>query len=482
MCIRYLIWSLIFLFPSLVFPQVDKRASIELPIKNNEYPFYVLPAEEEGVVIYRQKNEDNADDYNHYEFYFYDQNLELIGNVLIKVEFMFEVVQHAYAKKYVYIVFSGVKNLKRRLFIYRFNIIDQTNETIEIDTFFPDVSTYFALFNNTIIIGGREKSKPSIVFYNPDDKRPVILQGFYEKNLDIHDVNIDEENELFTVLIGYSGKNRQKSLHVKSFDELGLPVEDIRIEPDNGVDFIHAKSIIINRKLRLISGIYRERRSLYATGIFMVTLHLDGSRESQFYPFVKLYQHNDRISQLVMSDNKTGISSGPSINPGKFQWQITDLSEYRNNNLVLLESFIAEKASSSFMDKNEDFYYQQALLILFDDSLAMKGIHQFKISPIVSDRLKQNVRIRYYNDSLKLYLFDQHQLAEKMIFPPMESKPVTYISIGIPDDDRRDDQGYHQPVSQIRHWYKDFFLLSGFRSVRDPENELIFFLQKLNYP
>jgi hypothetical protein len=457
-------------------------ASLELPVTHSEYPFFILPAGEEGLVIYRQKFEDLSEDFHHYEIYFYNQHLRNVGSALVKVGSMFEVIQHTYSNKNIFIVFSGVKNIKKKLMIYRFNVLDKTHEVIEIDTFFPDVTSYFALFNNTMVIGGREKTKPSIVFYDLGDRKPVILQGFYEKNLDIYDVDIDEKNELFTVLLGYMGKNRRKSLHVKSFDELGIPVEDIRIEPDNDVDLIHAKSIIVNRSIRLIAGIYRERKSSYSTGIFMITLHLDGNRRSAYYPFDMVFQQMDSINRIVLNDNQASYISGMPVDQTKSKWQITDLDEYRSDNLVLLESFTTDRASVTYMNKFENYYYQQAILLLFNDQLSINGIHQLDMTSIMSDDLKKNVRIRYYEDSLKLYLTNQNVLVEKAILPLWESKPMRSIPVDIRDESDSKQEDDQIPVIQLNHWYRDVFLLSVMKPTRDNDIQAILHIQKLLYP
>jgi hypothetical protein len=437
---------------------VDSVTSVEIPIRYNEYPFYVLPAGENGVVFYRAKYRENADDYSHFEFYLYDQNLELIWTSLLELEYMFNVIEHAYSNGYVYIIFSGGKSFKKQLMIYRIHLPTQAIETFEIETFFPEVISYFDIFKNTIVLGGREKSKPSIVFYHLENIRPVILQGFYEKNILIHDVQIDEENELFTVLTGYSGRNNQGFLKIRSYDEFGQPVEDTPIEPGKDLVFMRAKSIIANNNYRLVTGIYKNNKSINATGIFLTALHLDGTRKIQYYPFSDIFDRSDSTESNSLN-GQPGTIPPVMFDPDQFQWNATELSEFMNENIMMLESFSTEKGSSSIMDKSEVYRFQKALMIVFNDDLKIRGFNEFDLRPLQSERLNTNLKIKFYEDSLKLTLHDGHQILRKVIHSDFIDQPLTYFQMNPPSGRDENVSDGNNSVLLYQNWYDDFSLL-----------------------
>lgn len=481
MRIEFLLCLLLLMFIHPVYPQLDSIQSVEIPIKYNEYPFYVLPAGENGLLLYRPKYKDNMDRYYQFEFYFYDQNLKLRWTSLLRLEYMFDVIEHTYSNGYLYIMFSGVKSFKKRLMVHRVYIPTQSSETFEINTFFPDAISYFKIFKNTIVIGGREKSKPSIVFYHLDEKRPVILQGFYEKNILIYDIQIDEENELFTVLTGFSGKNQQGSLNIRSFDEFGQPVEDIRIETEDDRLPMDSKSIIANHSYRLVAGIYKSKKTFYPAGIFMNSLHLDGSREGKYYPFKDIFDQADSINGTNLNEQNIYVSN-TVFDRDRLHWHITYLNEFQEKNVILLESFTTEKGSSSFMDKSVVYYFQQALMIVFDDRLIIDGIVKFDLSPLQSERMNPNVQIRNYDDSLKLTLFDGYRIAKKVIMTDFRDKPLTYFHLENGQVRNPGNSNAEDPAINFQPWFENYYLLLQIKSVEEQEIQQKFIVRKIYYP
>ncbi len=481
MRIGYLFSLLLLVFLHPVYPQMDSMVSVEIPIKYNEYPFYLLPAGDEGVLLYRAKYEENVDDYSHFEFYFYDQNLELRWNSLLELEYPYDVIEHAYSKGYAYFVFTGGKNFKKKLVIHRIQLSTQASETFEIDTFFPEIISYFEIFKNTIVLGGREKSKPSIVFYDLEDMRPVILQGFYEKNILIYDIEIDEENELFTVLTGYSGKNYQAFLKIRSYDEFGQSVEDLRFDPDNDLVFMHAKSIIANHSYRLVSGIYKNSKSINATGIFLTSMHLDGTMKTRYYAFTDIFNLSDSLEN-IRSGEKLGTAIPEMFDPDRYQWHTTDLNEFRNENILMLESFSSEKGSTSIMDKNEIYRFQKALMIAFNDDLKISGINQFDLKPIQGERLNPNVMIKYYTDSLKLTLLDRNQIVKKVIYSDFKDQPITFFQLNPSSGAKQVTPRDENSVLLYHNWYGDFSLLLQLKTGDGREVQYKYMVTKLFDP
>jgi hypothetical protein len=472
---------LLVIYPRSVYPQMDTLKSLEITIRSNEYPYYVLPAGDNGLVVYRQQQQDVQGEYNNFEFFIYDHHLAPVRESLVRMDYMMNIIHHTYADDHIYVVFSGMKNFRKRLFIYRLNVVTHAQENIEITTFFPEVISYFALFGNTMVIGGRQKSKPSIVFYNLRDMRPVILQGFFEKNIAIHDIRIDETNELLTVTAGYMSNSRLMSLHIKSYDRSGEPVENIRIEPEKAVDLVHAKSMIANGSYRLIAGFYKEKKSADASGIFTTSLQLDGTRENRYYGFKDIFTRLDSVQQQGMNSQPAYLHT-PMLSPDKLEWQVTMLNEFRNDNIAILESYYTEKGSSSFMDKSLIYHYQQALLVAVDDNLGLKGLSQFRLSPVVSDRLGKNLDVKFYADSVRLTLFERHLLAKKMISSAYTGGPVHYTEMGDGHIRMLMENHDNETILDFRSWYGDFFLLAGLLPVKDKDVDRKLVLNKIYFP
>ncbi len=481
MYMKYIVWFLLMMVNVQCLSQLEKIDSLDILVEKNEYPFYVISTEEYGLVLYRERFKEIPDDYNDYEFLFYDKDLQLVWTYIVKTEIMFSVIQHEYANGHVFVVFAGIKNFKKKLLIYRFDIEAQTYEIIPIDTFFPINMSYFSLFNNTMIIGGRERSKPSIVFYNLDDMRPVILQGFYEKKITVYDISIDEENGLFTVLIGYKGKNGQGSLNIRSYDEFGQSVEDIRLEPERGKDLIQAKGIILNNTIRLVAGVYKDNKSLYPSGLFLTSIFLDGRKEIVYYPFNELLHLMDSINRNSFESQAEFIQTSIA-NDEKYLWHLTDVSEYGDENIAVVESYTTDKASTTFMDKNIIYQLKDALIVGFNDRLKLEWINHINMEPVISENLRKYITLKFYADSIRLSFFNRNQLVGKMIYPSKKDKPVFYVQFEDFEPGKTSEMEVHYGFSAFLPWYQDYHLFIGMKSNERNREEKIFLVRKYYFP
>ncbi|MBR9998950.1 MAG: hypothetical protein KFF73_08265, partial [Cyclobacteriaceae bacterium] len=194
-----------------------------------------------------------------------------------------------------------------------------------------------------------------------------------------------------------------------------------------------------------------------------------------------LLQRLDSMQRISVNSQAAYISN-TMISPDKFHWHVTELNEFRNDNIVLLESYITEKGSSSFMDKSLIYYFQLALMVAIDDNLEIRGLSQVGLSPIVSDRLKQNLFMKHYSDSLKLSLFDRHVVAEKIVSSGYYGKPVSYSELGDGRIRKLMEAGNNGTVLDFRPWYGDYYLLTGLVPVKGREIDKKVILQKIYFP
>ena len=134
------------------------------------------------------------------------------------------------------------------------------------------------------------------------------------------------------------------------------------------------------------------------------------------------------------------------------------------------------------MDRELIYYYQKALLIAVNDDLSIRGISQFGLSPIASGRLQQNIYLRKYTDNLKMMLFDRYMVVEKSISKGYAGKPLVYTEMG--DKGLRDyvDREDREEVLNFRHWYGDYYLLTGLLPSGGRDNDHILVINKVFYP
>ncbi len=438
-----------------------------------EMPYSAIPLGDEGVLMYRQIMEEKKTDEVLWELLFYDTDFDLHWTSLIRTPYINDVMGSTYSGGMAYILFGGSKNFKRQLTIYQIELETNKVNEIEIKTFFPNEVSYFSIFNKTLIIGGKERSRPSFVFYNLINERPVILPGFYSKNLSVYDVSIDEENKLFTVVSGYRNENRQFAVNVRSYDDFGQPIEDERIDPREDYEFVHACGMIANHNMRMVSGVYQHRRSSDPEGIFLGSIHIDGERNETYYTFDELFFLRDSLHR----ENPDGAP--PPIDPGKFKWYVSGMSEYGDTNLALIEAYKVEDRSSSLIKRTEKFYYPFSLIIGFNDDLEITRVDGLVMQQITSEEFRKNLYFNRNEEGMRIYYFNRNVLAGKIIDKQEGvAKRFTYSMIEILNGGETSDD-YYNDLSGFRSWHENFYLYYGIKSGEDHD---IYYIKKIYFP
>ena len=160
-----------FLLNFSTFGQANLVEKMEIPLQLEENPFTVVPAAENGFVLLREKYLDSNENKKFWEVFLHNTNMKLSWNAVIEAEYMFGLFGQTYSENKLFLLFVGIKNLKKQLYIHQIDLINRSDKKIPIETYLPDHVSYFSSFNNSLIIGGREQGKNSFIFFNPENLR-----------------------------------------------------------------------------------------------------------------------------------------------------------------------------------------------------------------------------------------------------------------------------------------------------------------------
>jgi hypothetical protein len=462
---------------SLSFGQVKTIKKLEIPLQNAEFPFTVIPVAKYGFILIREHLSEVYPEKKNWEIRLYDTDMNLSRTSLIESEFMFGLIGHTCTNNLVYLLFAGIKDMKKKFFMHQIDLQNDTNKKIPIETYIPDHITYFSSFRNSLIFGGRDKGRNSFVMFNPEEKKSTILQGIFERKSEILDINLDTSNQLLTVLVTYLNRNRQVSLNLRSFDPYGQPLENIRLEPSDTIDFINARTFIINNDLRIIGGIFQDRKSDNQNGMFLCSVKLDGEQRVKYYSLEAVLQVLDSVN-------------GPDVNysPNEFDhltnednWAISNFYDIGWENVIIIESHNNQKYYTGSGDPKKMFVYDLGLIIGFDDQLEISWLNYFRMDNTVTNEFSNFIKLSKTDRGLRLYYFYLNLLKEKEIIGSKTIKfeyPVHFIQVEYKKDI---PVKYNNDLSRFQKWYDDFHLFSGVKSYDIKDEAPIFFIQKLEY-
>lgn len=464
---------------SNIYAQVKPKGQIEIPIEENLNSFRIIPASDHGFVLYREKHDEELAGNKTWEVFLHNKDLKAIWNIIIETDFLFDAIDQLYSNGSVFILFDGIKNFKRQLFIYQVDLNNRNAKKISIETFMPDHVTYFSSFNNSLIIGGIEQSKPAIVFYDLMNNRSIVLSGLFRKKSDILDINIDKKNQVFTVLTSYKGVDGMTGVKLNSFDEQGTSVEDIRIITGKNSDILNANAMIINQDTRIVGSIYKHIRENNDTGIFLKRFPLQGPKKEVYYSFEFLYNKLDSIHLIDFDTDPEEFSYISEAK--KYNWDIAGMHEIDQDNIIILESWIFQKVSISPLQSKTQRVYQKGLVICIDDNLKIKWVNDMDLQNVISDEPKKLIHIDPRDNYLKMYYFDMNLLYEKTIRQSETIQPAMPLELLHNKVRKSLVVNYDNKTASFDQWYDDYFLFSGLKSFGDSQNQEIFFVEKVEY-
>jgi len=466
-----------FLLNFSTFGQANLVEKMEIPLQLEENPFTVVPAAENGFVLLREKYLDSNENKKFWEVFLHNTNMKLSWNAVIEAEYMFGLFGQTYSENKLFLLFVGIKNLKKQLYIHQIDLINRSDKKIPIETYLPDHVSYFSSFNNSLIIGGREQGKNSFIFFNPENKNPTILPGIFKNRSDILDINQDNINQLFTMIVTYVNNKRQNALNLRSFDPNGSPVENIRIDPEDDVEFMNAKALIINSDLRIIAGTYKNRKSSDPFGLFLYSIRLNGNKKIKYFTLKEAFQFQDSLTEQdskYKSEQLTHYLKEDS-------WNVSKIYDTGKENVVILEAFNNQKYYANTGDLKKIFVHDLGLIVGFNDQLEITWVNDFSLMNTVSNEFSYYINLSQNKGQLKLYSFYLNRIIEKIIVGPRTIKPEHPITL-VQAEYRKDlPISYSNDLSGFQDWYGDFSLFSGVKSFENVESNPIFFVYKVEY-
>jgi hypothetical protein len=329
-----------------------------------------------------------------------------------------------------------------------------------------------------MMIGGMERIKPSIVLYKFNDDRPVILQGLYSNKIDLLDIDVDNSNQIITVLTSFRNTRGKYCIGVRSFDEEGHVIENVNIEPPNDIYLLEATSRIMNNQYRIVTGTYKQIKGSYTEGIFIVRMNANGKQETGYFDFYTLYGIPRPLDSLQ------GKSQDIPINARfRMYWEVTGISAIKNHPAILLEAFNEEERHSVGVTGSSEviYIYKKGLVIVLNDGFRPEKNFEIEMDGLIHDLLRPNLFVIPYDSVPEIGYFNFNRLGISDLDSAGSSKGRYFISL--PEVSGLDTENiniYHN-LSIFIPWFGRNYLYCGIKSEKNENspNEKSMFMEKI---
>jgi len=485
------------------FAQIEQPGRIEIPMEDEDENFSVVPADENGIVLYREvRNRDTRMEHK-YQVILIDTALNKSWENYYFIHLRYILRGFEYFGDHFYLLFQrNTESLKADLFVLRINLHTKISETFLIEREYAMELTEFEVLGNTLIFGGYSNSLPTIICYEFGQTQPIVLPGIFNDKSQIQHLEIDDELRMFNVLVSFRTNEGRRSLSLKSFDEKGGLIKNVNLLPSEDRTLLFGRTIKLDRNVELIVGTYTRKRSDMSRGIFLARISEDGEQIINYYNYADLknffsYMKARRQKRIEERIKRRKIKG--KKNKFNYRLLVHEIVERDGKFIMVGEAFYPKYSSSpyyggygySFYGNNygmafEGYKYTHAVVFGFDRRGRLLWDNSFEINDVVSYTLDQYVHFSQSDDEMALVYMYENEIRTKIIQgnDVLEGKTFNDLKLSFEDDVVDDTESEY---GGLEKWYGGNLFAYGIQDIKNLKDEgvklsrEVFFINKIRY-
>ncbi|MDN5200803.1 hypothetical protein QQ008_05510 [Fulvivirgaceae bacterium BMA10] len=494
-----------FLFTTQLFGQIHQPERVEIDLEFADEYFFVVSAKKNGLIIFRETRERGPEGRIAWEFIKYNTSLEEEWKSNVYFEVDYEIRGYEYRDNRLYLLFKKGAFETDGLQIMVMDLADGVNSYFDIDYVFPLNLTEFTVAGNAAILGGYVNYMPAVLLYNFSEKKIKVLPGIYNNRSELVEVNVDEEKDIFSVLLTEKTYDKRTTLTVKTFDDEGTMLQNKTLETQGNNSILFGRSSGFGSDYQLIAGTYANGKSSFSSGIFISKIGVNDQQDITYISYGDLknffsYMKASREERVRNRINRRTIK-GKKV---KFRYRLLvhDLIEHDGINILLGEAFYPKYNRSNISsfttapqfrgDRNFNNYnfagykYTHAVVIAFNDQGKVLWDNSFEINDVTSYSLDQFVNVMYEEDRVILLYQYENVIRSKIIKGDEVIEGKTFDDIKLKfEDDVANNNDYE--FGGLEHWYDKKFFGYGIQRIKNMKdrdvklNRKVFYINKIAY-
>lgn len=495
------------LFVALVFSaypliaQMHQPLRMEVELERRDNHYMVMSMEEKGIVLFRELANITENRKKGWEVVHLDTLLENVLTRSIYLDLGAELLGYEYRSNHFYLLFRMGEYAKDDLKIVKINMDTGDEVYYDLQQIVAVNLTEFTVIGNAALLGGYVNYRPAMIHYSFDEQKIKVLPGIYKNNSELLEVDVNEDNNTFTVLLSERTQEKLSTISVKRFNADGELLQNVIMEPKPNSSLLHGQTTHLPDKRQFIVGTYSHKRSNYSRGIYFA--HLDPTTNEapeltylnygdlkNFFNYMKA-RRATRVKQRVERRKIQGKKL-------KFNYRLLvhDVVRENGNFLMIGEAYFPKYGSSYYGGYSyfpgsqnlafEGYKYTHAVIIAFDSNGDLVYDNSFEINDVLSYQLDQLVSINVQEDKVILLYTYEDVIRSKIIQGDevLEGKTFNEIELAFEDDIVGNN---NSEVGGLKKWYNDYFFAYGVQRIKnlrgnrvDLDRE-VFYINKIYY-
>ncbi len=481
--------------------QVLQTKRYEIPASKDEKSFEVIPAQEDGLFLFRRLIGPKTDQIEIVKLdTAFQENWK--GYLPIEKKFLLMGRKAAEGKIFFLLRYFDYSQNNFELFA----IEQYTGKFVKhaIRNFIPFAPAEFQVTEKAAIIGGYYNQVPVVIYYSFLTGRTKILPGLLNENGELTQVRIYPDGT-FDILISARNFRGQQTVWIKNYDSNGDLQSNFSLEPDGSRHLIFARSIKTNNNMQLVAGVFGGRNSDYSRGLFLASIDPSGMQQLRYYNYSDLENFfsymkakkeqrvKERIKRRKIRGKKTRFN---------YRFLVHEIVPFNNQYILLGEAFYPRYISTDrtyyggFFSPNsvyqnaiirdgrifDGYHYTHAVVMGFDLNGRLLWDNSFEINDVRTFTLEQFVKLEIINNKIALLYLFENELRTKIIQNDevLEGKTVEPIKTNAENEIVKREE---TDLNKLDYWYRDFFFAYGVQEITNPGTgkRRVFFINKIQY-
>lgn len=275
--------------------QIAQTKRFEKEQKNSDEFFSIISLKDEGLALMREKNK-FLEGKQKWELVFLDTALNETKNLELEVELRHPLIGYEYVPGSLYLLFRTGETTKNSFELIELQI--STGSEVARHDIKPELDfkiTHFSKVGNNIVLGGYVSNEPAVLLYSLSSKNITVVPGFFQKDNELVDLRVNQNQTFNTVIIDRSTRSARK-LIFRTFDENGkLLLEDIvPIEDDRSLQTSISSQLV--REDLLVLGSWGDRQGKQSLGFFSLQVDPFNEQKIKFFHFGELEHFTDYLN------------------------------------------------------------------------------------------------------------------------------------------------------------------------------------------
>lgn len=499
------------LYTSGAYAQIEQTQRYELIKKNSDEYFTVISLEKDGLALVRDKDKYKGNK-QLWEIILLDTNLEEKATLDIEINQRHNLLGYEIDEDLLYLLYRTGETTKNSLELVEVNTkYGEESARYEINPELDFKITHFNKVGNNIIFGGYVTNEPAILLFDPSDTSIKVIPGFFQKDNELVELRVNENNTFNSVLIDRSLRSERK-LVFRTFDSSGnLLLEDV-VPIDEDKTLQNSLSSTLERDELLLLGTWGDKQGKQSLGFFSLAIDPFSQQKINYFHFGMMdnfleYLNSKRAGKIKES-TRDAIADGrrPSFSSYVMPFRIEETSDgyvmlaevynpsstmnpyanspygrpYYGNPYGYYNPFwpgyypgmrmYRPYAYGDQMRNSDNIKLYETVAVAFDPDGNIIWDQSIKLDDIKRPALEQVSDFYTEGENLHFIYKLESELKVKSISleEGMATETTEKIRLDSPSDEIRSEKELEDGV---RHWVDNTFYVWGYHTLRNPENK-----------